>query len=183
MYVCTSYCMSVCNHPSKWVGMQHIIGIMTQIDNFFKICANHIILLYIFIEYIVHIYAYVRCDLRSFQTSYTKAIFPSKPGRLAWSINCQSVKVYLHYSNLSNLSWKGNFVFLCLENAAVSRIFHVFLPGQGCWLDMEGEKRPMASNKAHWSLVKLQWKSNLICGFWSWLRTRQSSPAGNLNII
>ena len=103
MYVCTSYCMSVCNHPSKWVGMQHIIGIMTQIDNFFKICANNIILLYIFIEYIVHIYAYVRCDLRSFQTSYTKAIFPSKPGRLAWSINCQSVKVYLHYSNLSNL--------------------------------------------------------------------------------
>ena len=36
MYVCTSYCMSVCNHPSKWVGMQHIIGIMTQIDNFSK---------------------------------------------------------------------------------------------------------------------------------------------------
>ena len=38
---------------------------------------------------------------------------------------------------------------------SVSRIFHVFLPGQGCWLDMEGEKRPMASNKAHWSLAKL----------------------------
>ena len=61
-----------------------------------------------------------------------------------------------------------------------------FLPGQGCWLDMEGEKRPMASNKAHRSLAKFLVANIHVMWFVvSGLDFDQINlrPAGNLNII